>query len=62
MAHVDSTTSGTWLIENNESNQLSVCVARALVSTPSEVVPVRVVNTTLTPTTLYRNSKIATAE
>ena len=39
-----------------------LCVARALVSTPSEMVPVRVVNTSLTPTTLYKNSKIATTK
>ena len=31
-------------------------------TTPNEIVPLRVVNTSLTPTTLYRNSKIAIAE
>ena len=62
MAHVDSTVMGTWLVECDEPNQLPVCVARALVSTPSEMVPVRVMNTSLTPTTLYKNSKIATTK
>ena len=62
MARADSTAKGTWLVECSESNQLPVCVARTLVSILSEMVPVRVVNTSLTPTTVYKNSRIATAE
>ena len=62
MACVESSIAGTWLVEHNEFNHQSVCVARALVSTPSDTVPVRIVNTALSPTTLYKNSKIATAE
>ena len=49
-------------MEGNEANQSPVCVARGLVTTQYETVPLRVVNTGLTPTTLYKNSRIATAE
>jgi len=51
LAHVDSTVMGTGLVEYNEPNQLTVCVARVVVGTPSEAVPVRIVNTSLAPTT-----------
>ena len=61
-ARICSTTKGLWLVEGNEANQSPVCVARALVTTQYETVPLRVVNTGLTPTTLYKNSRIATAE
>lgn len=44
MACVDSAAKGTWLVECSEPNQLAMCVARELVNTPSEMVPVRVVN------------------
>ena len=49
-------------MEGNEVNQSPVCVARALVTAQDETVPLRVVNTSLAPTTLYKNSRIATAE
>ena len=61
-ARICSTTKGLWLVEGNEANQSPVCVARALVTIQYETVPLRVVNTGLTPTTLYKNSRIATAE
>ena len=61
-ARVHSNIKGVWLVDGNKTNKLPVCVARALVTTPNEIVPLRVVNTSLTPTTLYRNSKIAIAE
>ena len=61
-ARVHSNIKGVWLVDGNKTNKIPVCVARALVTTPNEIVPLRVVNTSLTPTTLYRNSKIAIAE
>ena len=60
--HIHSTIKGLWLVEGNEANQSPVCVARALVTAQDETVPLRVVNTSLAPTTLYKNSRIATAE
>ena len=42
--------------------KLPVCVASALVINENQTIPLRVVNTSLTPTTLYRNSKVAIAE
>ena len=62
MGHVHSAVQGTWLVESDDTNTLPVCVARALVSNQGDTVPLRVVNTGLTPATLYRKSRIAIAE
>ena len=62
MGHVYSAVQGTWLVESNDTNTLPVCVARALVSNQGDTVPLRVVNTSLTPAILYRKSRIAIAE
>jgi len=62
MGHVHSAIQGTWLVEGDETNTLPACVARALVSNQDDIVPLRVVNTGLTPATLYRHSRIAIAE
>ena len=60
MAHIDSAEErGTWLLEGVEC---PVLVARALVAPQRQAVPVRIINTDLTPVTLYKNIKIATAE
>jgi len=49
-AHVNSTVKGVWLVEDDKSNLQS---ARALVTNHNEMVPLRVVNTNLTPITLH---------
>ena len=61
-AHVNSTVKGVWLVEGDKSNLQSVCVARALVTNHNEMVPLRVVNTNLTPVTLLKDSRVALAE
>ena len=61
-ARVNSNVKGMWLVESDVSNSQSVCVARALVSTHNEIVPLRVVNTNLIPVTLHKNSRVAIAE
>jgi len=50
------------LVKGDKSNLQTDCVARALVTTNNEIVPLRVVNTTLTPITLHKNSRVAIAE
>ena len=61
-AHVNSTVKSVWLVEGDKSNLQSVCVARALVTNHNEIVPLRVVNTNLTPVTLHEDSRVALAE
>ena len=58
-ARIHSNIKGIWLVEGNN---MKLPVARALVINENQTIPLRVVNTSLTPTTLYRNSKIAIAE
>ena len=60
-AHVNSSAKGVWLVEGDKSKPPPVCVARALVTTHDEIVPL-VVNTNLTPVTLHKSSRIAIAE
>ena len=60
--HVHSAVQGTWLVESDDTNTLPICVARALVLNQGDTVPLGVVNTGLTPATLYRKSRIAIAE
>ena len=59
---VHSNVKGIWLVEGDKTNQLHVCVSRALVTNQNETVPLRVVNTSLTLITLYSNRKVAIAE
>ena len=51
----------TWMIEGKSSKVL-VQVARALVTPCNNLIPLRVVNTSLTPVTIYRGSTVAHAE
>ena len=59
---VHSNVKGIWLVEGDKTNQLPVCVARALMTNQNETVPLRVVNKSLMPITLYSNSKVAIAK
>ena len=61
-AHVNSTVKGVWLVEDHKLNLQSVCVARALVTSHNEMVPLRVVNTNLTPVTLHKDSRVSLAK
>ena len=61
-AHLDSQEAGTWLIEGTPSESAKVLVARVLTKPQNHSVVLRVVNTDVSPVTLYKNSKIATAE
>ena len=55
-----STTDSMWLVEGNK--QTSVLVARAAVRPNNSLIPLRLVNSSLAPVTVYKGAKIATAE
>lgn len=56
-ASICSTINGLWVVKGNKANKSGVCVARAY-----EMVPLRVVNTGLTPTRLCKDPHIGTTE
>ena len=59
---IHSTTEGTWLIEQPLSSKLPIFIARTIVSPQDQAVILRVVNTHVSPVTLYKNSTLAKAE
>ena len=62
IAHIQSDEEGTWLVEGLTSPTLPIMVARMLAIPQDQSVVVRVVNTDVLPVTVYKNSKIGTAE
>ena len=52
-------TGTVWLLENNQKMNANITVTRAIVL-PAEEVVVRLINPTNTPTTVYKNTKVAT--
>ena len=62
VAHLDSKEDGTWLVEGISSPSAQIMIARALTKAQDQSVVLRIVNIDVSPVTLYRNSKIATAE
>ena len=50
-----------WMIEGRTA-RVPIRVARALVRPQNSLIPLRIVNTTLTPVTIYKGSKVAQAE
>ena len=50
-----------WMVEG-KSARLPIRVARALVRPQNNLIPLRIVNTTLTPVTIYKGSTVAQAE
>ena len=62
MADIHSKEEGTWLLEDTIFKKLSICVARALTTLRNRSIPIRIVNLDTVPVTLYKNTKIATAE
>ena len=62
MAHIHSEEGGTWLLEGTIFKKLSICVARFLTAPRNQSAPIRIVNLDTVPVTLYKNTKIATAE
>ena len=62
MAHIHSEEAGTWLLEGTIFKKLSICLARALTAPRNQSAPIRIVILDTVPVTLYKNTKIATAE
>ena len=63
IAHIHSKEEGKWLLEGTIFKKLSICVARALSASRNQSAPIKMVNLdTTVPVTLYKNTKIATAE
>ena len=59
---IHSTTNGTWLIEQPSSSKLPIFITRMLVNPRDQAVVLRVVNTGVSPVTLYKNSTLAKAK
>jgi len=59
-ANCDTEVEGVWLVEEATSKHLQVAVARAIVEPKSLTIPVRVLNMSDSPATLYAGSVIAT--
>ena len=59
---LETSKKGTWLIEEVAIKPPPVAVACALVQTPATIVPVRVLNVTLEPVTLYAGMVVATIQ
>ena len=57
-----SSGSGTWLVEGNQCVHIGILVARAVVTPKNNTIPVRIVNTTALPVTVFKGMKIAMAE
>ena len=55
-----STKDATWLVEGNE--KASVLIAHAAVRPSNNLIPLRLINTSLVPITLYKGARIAKAE
>lgn len=53
---------GTWLLEDNKSQNLPVRVACALVNPVTATVPVRLLNLSSDTTTGFKGTKVATVE
>ena len=63
MAKVDeSVGEGTWVMEESANVRLPIAVARALVETMTNRVPVRLLNPRSEPITLYAGTEVATLE
>ena len=61
LARIHTTSAGgTWLVEGEK--QSSVLVARAAVMPYNGLIPIRIINTSLVPTTLHKGTKLAMAE
>ena len=52
----------TWLLEATQFKELPICIARVLAAPRNQNVPIRIVNLDPLPVTVYKNTKIATAE
>ena len=62
MAHIHSKEEGTWLLEGTTFKKLLICVARALIALRNQSASSKIVNLVTVPVTLYKHTKIATAE
>ena len=62
MAHIHMKEEGIWLLEGTQFKELPICVARALIAPRNQCVPIRLVNLNPSPVTVYKHTKIATAE
>ena len=62
MGNVDMNCTGTWLVEDRVPKKLPILVARAIVAPQNGKFPVRVLNLTLEPITVYKGTRIATSE
>ena len=62
MGNVNHDCEGTWVVEDQLSKKLPILVARGLVILHQGRVPMRVLNISTEPITIYKGTRIATAE
>ena len=62
MGNVDINCAGTWLVEDQVPKKLPIFVARAVMASQNGKFPVRVLNLTSKPVTVYKGTRIATSE
>jgi len=62
MGTVNQSREGTWVVEDRPTKKPSILVARALVTPHQGRVPMRVLNISIEPLTIYRGTRIATAK